>query len=322
MEPADLNGRPPRPEPLVDAPAFLFRWHWRLLLAALLTIPFFVPIPRALQMDPIIGGLGDRLHVVLLGLAALFFYWFGPLRGRLIGAALAAAAMGGAIELLQQYVGRHMRWHDVGQDLIGIGIVLGFVTWRGLRSRLGLALMIALILLVPWQMREIPLLVAAQRQAADRFPLLADFENDQQIYLWSEEPDGEATVEIVANPDGQALRLTTAATQLYPAAVMHRFPADWSSYDTLKVDVRVVSADRDAIRGGIVVTDYEGNRENVWAQRNWYADSRWRTISFPLDALGQRDGRPIDPRDVFTLKVYLSRPPVPVELEIDNVRLQ
>lgn len=322
MESEDLSRRPLRPRPQVDAPGFLFRWRWRLLLAALLTVPFFVPVPRELQADPIWGGLGDRLHVVLLGLAMLFLYWFGPLRGRLFPSVAAAAILGGAIELLQILVGRHARWHDLGQDLIGIGIALGFVLWRGAKLRLGLALMIALILFVPWQMREIPLVVSAQRLGEQRFPLLADFETRDERVLWTEEYDGELSW-TEASPGGNgALRLKGGPSGSYPAAVMFRFPSDWSAHDTLKVDVRLARAQADSVRGGIVLTDYDGYHENIWLQKSFHAVAQWRTVSLSIRRPLNRDRRPMQLDDVFLLKVYLSRPPQAVVLEIDNLRLE
>lgn len=329
MEPADVTPRPvdparrARPEPLVDAPAFLGDWRWRALLAVVLTLPFFVPIPRELQYHLVVGAFGDRLHVVLLGGVACFLYWYGPLRGRLWSAAITAAATGGAIELLQLLVGRHALWHDFRQDLVGIGIAVGFFLWRGRGSRAGFALMAALVLLVPWQMRDLPAKVEAVEEAAARFPLLGDFEDSREAILW--ETDYDATIDIVpaAPGPGHILRVETDPIEKWPGASMFRFPRDWTGYDRLVVDVRAEADGLDFVRGGIILVDWEGRRQQTWKTwRNWFTP-QWRTIEVPLDELRLDSGKQdLDLTDVISLKVYLNRPSAHTVLEIDNVRLE
>ena len=70
-------------EPVVKPPAILDRWQTWVVFLVLLLIPFFVPIPRSLRYNPIVGHFGDQLHIPLLGGIYLMLYWKGPLRGRL-----------------------------------------------------------------------------------------------------------------------------------------------------------------------------------------------------------------------------------------------
>jgi hypothetical protein len=310
-------------QPLVDAPAFLQRWHWRVLLALVLLVPFFVPIPRELQNHPVWAGFGDRLHVILLGGTTLFLYWFGPLRGHLLRSVLGAAVIGGLIELLQLLVGRHALWHDFFQDLIGIGIVLGFVTWRGAGSRIGLVLMCSLVVLVPWQMREIPRVMSAKGLSAERFPLLADFETERERWLWSDDYDAEVGFAARADGTGTALILRAPSKGLWPAAVHGRFPADWSNYDELVMEVRLVESAADSVRAVLAVQDYEGYRASRSIRRSFHATNEWRTVALRLYPLEDPPPRgELDLQDVFSLRVMVPQPEVEAVLAIDNLRLR
>ncbi len=321
MESEDLV-RDRSPRPLVDAPAFLWQWRWRLLLGMVLIIPFFVPIPRALQNHPVWAGFGDRLHVILLGGVALFLYWFGPLRGRLLRALIGAAIVGGSIEILQLFVGRHALWHDFFQDLIGIGIVLGFVTWRGAGSRAGLVLMCALAMLVPWQMRQIPHVVGAMKLAGERFPLLADFETKSERWIWGEDYDAQLSFARVEAPHGVVMRIRARPEGVFPAAVQRRFPADWSGYRELAVDVRVHAAPGDTVRGNISITDYEGYGSGYRIRQGFLASREWRTIVVPLRSPTTPPGHEVDLTDVFTWRLNIPWPTGETILEVDNARLR
>ncbi|MBU8870128.1 MAG: hypothetical protein KOO60_04545 [Gemmatimonadales bacterium] len=308
---------------LVAPPTFLDRWRNRVLLVAILLVPFFVPIPRSLQFHVVIAEFGDRLHVVLLGGVTFFLYWYGPLRGKLLRSVVAAAIVGGMIELLQTLVGRHALWHDFFQDLIGIGIATGFLLWRGKGSRPGLSLMIVLMLLVPYQMRELPWKVSAVRVCRDRFPLLADFEHPHEKYIWYEEDDSTQHFLVSDEEHGGVQRVETGPSDSWPGVVMRRFPNDWTGFNRLLVDIRLTEADRDTVPGGIVISDFEGLREAAWKTGSFAATRQWQTVGVSLDDLSLDNAdRELDISDIFSLKIFLSRPTGHTMLEIDNLRLE
>ena len=134
----------PRPEPAVRPPRFLTDPRFGLALLLVLIVPFLVPIPMELRRHPIIGPLGNQVHVVLMGVFTLLFYWWGPLRGRLLGSALATAGLGVAIEIVQMPLGRSAAVFDVVLDLVGVAIICGWVIWRGHGRRAGLVLAVQL----------------------------------------------------------------------------------------------------------------------------------------------------------------------------------
>lgn len=323
MESPDLKAADGERALLVSPPGFLAHWRVRILLACFLMVPFFVPIPQVLKFHPVISVFGDRLHVVLLGGTALFLYWYGPLRGRLLRALIGAAVIGGLIELLQTQVGRHALWHDFYQDLIGIGIVAGFLLWRGRGSRAGLALMVILLLVVPYQMRELPGTLAGIRFCREHFPVLADFEDSVVMNIWSDDDGGRLQLGASDEAHGQVLKMDTGPSRQWPGAVMRRFPSDWSKFDHLRVDVRLVETPGDTLRGGLILSDRDGYENKDWWTWKFPFTGHWQTIEIPLQELLMESGtRDLDLTDVFSMKIYLSQPATRATVEIDNLRLE
>lgn len=109
----------------------LFMTLGLMLLVGVLTL---VPLPPT----PQIGG-SDKTHH-MIAFAALIFP-AAVLRPRwVVGLSLILAAYGGAIEIIQPYVGRSGEWADWVADLIGIaaGVACGLVvrsTLRGILRR-------------------------------------------------------------------------------------------------------------------------------------------------------------------------------------------
>ncbi len=82
------------------------------------------------------SGISDKVaHFVVFG---LILWSFGVLFPRLprLWAALAAVALGGAVEVVQGMVGRDADWLDLAADTAGVAVALGlWVVWRGFRPR-------------------------------------------------------------------------------------------------------------------------------------------------------------------------------------------
>lgn len=112
---------------------------YRLSLAATLVIAFAIgwftlrPLP-----DIEVGGSDKLHHLVAFGLLTLPV---SATRPRWIpGVLLAAIAYGGAIEIVQPYIGRFGEWGDLLADAAGalIGSAAGLAVsrdWRVLRAR-------------------------------------------------------------------------------------------------------------------------------------------------------------------------------------------
>ena len=321
--------RPNRPRPAVMPPDLLLKWQTWAVLMAILIVPFFVPIPQVLRRNPVISPLGDQLHVFLLAGVAFLLYWRGPLTGRLLRAAAAAAVVGGAIEFIQIPFGRNAAWMDFVRDLIGIGIVVGFVLWRGHGRRLGLAVMAVLLLTLPLQLYRVPFVAAAAYDCRDTFPLLSNLEGKRDHWIWG---GNQALCEVVAVTDGpqgpgHVVRLIAEPPASWPSVEMRHFPPDWQQYSHLVFEVRLAEGPADSTRFGVRLDDFVGRQEQTWIADREVATHQWQTIRIPLQNRQVSNGpelqeRLFDLSDTDRIIFYLSRPTARTVLEFDDLRLE
>jgi hypothetical protein len=323
----------PRPVPAVLPPALLLKWQTLAIALIVLLVPFFVPIPVVLRRHPIFSPLGDQLHVVLLAGVALLLYWRGPLTGRLWPTAVAASLIGGAIEFVQIPFGRNACFGDFVLDVIGIGLVAGYVLWRGHGLKVGLGLIIALLLIFPARLYHLPFVVAASYRSRDIFPTLTDFEGRRDGWIWGGNSAGVTVVPVDDSPEGtgHVVRVVAGPPANWPGAEMRRFPHDWSQYETLLIDVRLVpeGATEPGVeqRFGVRVDDFVGRHEDTWISDSGVATTDWQTIRIPLRDRAVTDGNQVSDRifdlhDVDRILLYLNRPAARTVLEFDNLRLE
>jgi VanZ family protein len=305
-------------EPAFPPPAILSRWWMWVLLAAILLIPFFLPIAQSLRRHPLIGSLGEQLHIPLLACLTLLIYWKGPLRGRLWLAAAAAAVLGAAIEVVQEMVGRSALFADWLLDLVGIGLVVGLVLWQGHGDRRGKWLLIALLILIPAQLWYLPFATVARYEARLTFPVIADFQGDHFRWMW--EATNYSQIDYPeADPDrGRVLRVEGGPPSRWPGASISHFPCDWTAHTSLVFEARAVGLEPDGqVRFGVRIKD------RTWATEDFFATGQWQTFTMPVAGREVLQGeRVLDLSDVDGLLFFAMKPQAPFALEIDNIRLQ
>jgi len=316
-----------RPHPALPVPAGLRSWPVIAALVLFVSVPFFLPIPPYLRHHPIFSFLGDQVHIPLFGITTFLLYWFGPLRGRLWAAAGTAAVLGVAVEFIQLLVGRSALVQDWLLDLVGIGMAVGFILWKGHRSRWGLRLILILLISQPIQLRHLPGYILATLQSHEQFPLIADFEGGHVLKLWDDNNDGVLTFGPSADPtagnETSVLHFTGAPPSHWPGAEVRKFPPDWSAYEELVFDVRLASEDLEKVTVYWRLDDFAGRRESLWASNVFTARPDWRTRTISLPDLQVGDHvRPLDLTDVDMLLFFLASPDRPVTLEFDNIHLR
>jgi len=317
---------PQRPTPKLPAPALLNQWPILLGLVAFLVIPFFIPIPMVLRRHPLIGNLGDQIHVPFLMALTLLIYWRGPLTGRLKAAALAGMILGGGIELVQILVGRAALLGDFGLDVAGIMLAVGLVIWKGYQRRIGLGIMISIVLLLSTQLYFLPGLVMGSYHAKQSFPLVSNFEGTHEKWLWSDTYNARLDfVKVPDSPDGPGtvLRIESGPPSRWPGAQMRHFPHDWSPYHVLKFEVRHVTPDRETVPFSIRLDDFQSRRDQTWVSNRFLATPEWTSYTMPITQRTVMHGdRILDLNDMSYLLVFMSDKKDSTAIQIDNIRLE
>jgi hypothetical protein len=292
----------------------------------LLLVPFLLPIPAALERNRALRALGSQLHVPLMAAVCLLLYRLGPLARRFWLAGAVTAVLGTAIEFLQQRFGRHPRWQDVLVDLVGIGLVACWVWWRKRRTRWAMVAGLILLAVIPFRLRELPFQLAAQRLAALRFPLLADFETRTERALWSEGNTGRYRFVRRGEGAGEgwALEVIGRPPETFPGAEYTGFPADWSAYDVLEWEARSPGiGPLDSVRFGLRVDDASGLKDGVWTARRFHTGADWRRYQIELTGLRAINApREMQLDDIAGFLFYLPRPDRETVLQVDNIRLR
>jgi VanZ family protein len=289
----------------------------------LLLVPLLVPLPPQARHDPTLNVLGDRVHVVIFAGLTLLLHLIGPLRGRPLACAFAAAAIGGTTEFLQQFVHRSPLLADFALDLLGIGLALTWIQWRRRRGRAALAAAAFLLAVLAYTMRDAPTMFRAMVDAQRSFPVLANFESRDQLALWRERSDEGRSLVDVGPSHGCVLRVATSGMEHWPGVNAGRLPANWSGYGELVLEARLQTPAPESLRLGIRLDDFLSREDEQWSSLGYIITHEWQTLRFPLVGLMTDQGqRRLDVGDVFSLVVFLVRPAAPAAFEIDNVRLE
>lgn len=289
----------------------------------LLLVPLFVPLPTVARDDPTLNLLGDRAHVVIFAALAWLLNAVGPLRGRPLVCAVTAAAVGGASEYIQGFVGRSPLFADWVLDVLGIGLTLTWLQWRRGHRRLTILSAAFLLAVLAYTMRDAPGIFRAMVEVRRSFPLLADFSSRDQLVLWRDRGDGGCRLVDVGEPHGQVLQVTTSGAEPWPGVNAGRMPADWTGYDALVLEARLRAPSPDSLRFALRLDDFAGRDDKEWSSRGYMITHQWRTIRFPLrDLVTDKSHRPLELDDIFGLTAFLARPQAAAVFEIDDVRLE
>ncbi len=209
---------------------------------------------------------------------------------------------------------------------MGIGLVVGFIYWRGHGRQAGKWIFLVVMFAIPLQLYYLPWQISAAFRARDMFPVLADFETYGDRYLWTPNQSGKMTfghIEDSPTGPGHVFRVAGGPETDWPGGYMRRFPEDWSNYTALKMDVRLVEAPGDTFKFGVRLDDYEGIKEVAYYSKGFVATRQWQTITVPItDRILSNRQRNLNLEEMDRLIIHFSRPQDPVAIEVDNIRLE
>lgn len=294
-----------------------------LAAAVVLLGPFVVPVPGRFERIAGLRSLGVVAHWGLPLAFTLLLWSRGPLRGRLPAAAAVAWLLTAGCELLQGFVGRHPRWQDAGVDLAGVATAVGWVLARRRGRRLAYVLVVLGFAVVPFQLREMPGFLLGSRLAAQRFPLLADFETDREIALLDDNFDqgGGFWVGRDATNGSRVLNLRGESGEIYPGVVIRGLPRDWSSRSALVFDARAASGAPAVLT--VRLDDFLSRNDPVWVGESFRLGPQWSRCVVDLKSLQPRGGeRTFRLDDIDSMLFFLSRPDGDVTVQLDNIILE
>ena len=189
----------------------------------------------------------DAAHLPAFFALSMFAHAFWPWETtpckRRLFAAGAVAAVSGAIEIIQPLAGRTMGLTDFINGMMGILIALAFLSARRTPVRVLLAPLaaacVATAFFPAWKES------AGMRWRAANFPLLADFETDDELRLWvgtglgNVRNDGAAVdrVREHATRGEWSLRVVTTTSSPWPGVRLLNGRQDWRGKKALAFDL-------------------------------------------------------------------------------------
>jgi len=290
--------------------------------ALLLLLPFVVPIPDELERIRVLRSFGVVAHFGLpLGLT-LVLYHFGPLRGCLRAAALAAFVLTAGCEIPQFFVGRHPRLQDAGVDLAGVISAVGLILHRLRGRNWGLVLVVAGFAVLPIQLREMPGFIRGEALARERFPLLADFEDGRELAMWSMNEDSGVDFAFIRLDDSdRVLSFRSEPEDIWPGVVLKGMPRDWSGYGTLAFDARVAEGERGTVT--VRLDDFAGRKDSVWCGESFHLTNQWRRCELDLAAAAVAvEGRTFRLDDIDSLLLFTGSVQRQTVIQLDNISLE
>ncbi len=289
----------------------------------LLLVPFVVPVPGNLERMTVLRSFGVLAHFFLPGVLVWLLLRRGPLAGRYLSALLVGAGLVAACELVQGFVGRHPRWQDALVDLAGAACIAAWLRWREGGGRRWLHVAILLLVVLPWQLRRVPAFWLGERLAAERFPLLADFETHRELALWGEnEDEGRFGLARLDSLHGRSALLVGEPGDTWPGIVMHGMPRDWSAYRTLVFSARRVEGVKRHLQ--VRLADFAARDDGRFLLQSVPLTDGWQTYRLALRT-GWRDqgpDRPFRLDDMDALLFYIGRPDRRTVVAVDDIHLE
>jgi hypothetical protein len=217
--------------------------RYRLLFAVLVPLMALMLIPIKIEVNANFwDALMDAAHVPVFAMVTWLFFATNPAglvrrRDALIAATLLAFGGALAVELLQSCTGRDGNLPDLAYGTLGIALAASALAARPVITAL-LALTAAALVFAP------PLAEArGMAWRARNFPLLGDFESDEELRLWfARDRDHLVSAESGARVSAHATHGTHSLR--VPIRVVHWAGVrllcadqDWSTYHALVFDL-------------------------------------------------------------------------------------
>jgi hypothetical protein len=297
----------------------------------------FLPLPRYFA-TPLGQSFLNATHLPVFAVfawaGAVLWRRFAPWKSLSAGSAnwisagiITLAAL--AVEVIQPVFGRSASVEDAAIGILGIGLFLvGTRCFGGGRPRWKIAVWgicaLACVLIVTQPiLREI----TAMGYRSSQFPVLGDFERDQELSYWIPAGYLEPRPKLVSRStenvsSGSASLRIDASVGKWPGVFLNTGSQDWSNHEALTLDFHNPGT---PFQVGIRLDDDHADSE-VWGYRYdglFTLSNGWNHISIPTIDIargGWRRGMNIT--DIRRMIIFIDAETKPRVFHLDNVRLR
>lgn len=290
-----------------------------LLVLLIATLPFFFIGGPDWASSPLYRAVWDLGHFGFFALLLILIQMRWPLTRwrQWLWVAFWVFVVGGAIEIVQAYIGRDGTWRDAWNNLVGAALGLFWGQRANLRVWLGRCA--ALLALFPsaW---SVFLVALVQFESAQQFPRLANFENQRELLRWSGDIERD-TKHTSAGDYALRIRFSTAP---YSGTSLRWFLGDWTHHDVLAfdlynpgepLDVTLRIHDQAHDRTGMAYSDRFNKRLHI--------EAGWSNIVIPIEEiLNAPAKRKMDLHRLRAIGIFTTQLPREQMVYLDNLRLE
>lgn len=235
---------------------------------------------------------------------------------------LAVAVLGLGTEAIQSTIpGRDASLEDILRDIVGGVVAFSFFNpaLRRLHEKKLKAIRVTAIILTAVAFAPVALAVTDEIIAKIQFPLLADFETPFEKSRWQKNEGMKVSQRHARN--GKSSLEVTLRTGKYSGANLRYFPADWSPFNNLKLEIL------NQAQEPIIITCRINDRSHTDTlkdrfNRSYSLESGWNSITIPLiDVKKAPEGREMKMTEIESLQIFAANLKKPQTINLDSLRL-
>ena len=297
-------------------------WFLALVAAALLFIGG--PDSDSLRSFRYIWGVGHLFCFALW--AYLYVDWRSdqPFMRQLFEVAILTFIIGGLVELIQGGIGREATWQDLGNDLVGglLGVVFFAQSRKAVSAWQLKLLQVPVVFMALWSLLPVGKVIVDDIVARQQFPLLSGFETSLESSRWSGSAKRKVHHDIYFS--GRSSLQIKLTTQMYSGIGLKDFPADWSGYRA--VGLQVFNPDQQPLQLHFRIHDQDHRKhKNAYGDRynaSFELKPGWNLLQVSLDKVAHAPKkRLLDLTRIAGMGVFVGKLEQPRILYLDDVRL-
>ncbi len=245
----------------------------------------------------------------------------------LLVSVLFSLLLGGAIEVLQSFIGRYMEWQDLFMDVLG-GLA-GFlaiqflmpIEQRVLKRPLVMLLSTGVLLMALYPVFSV---IRDDVDMSSDFPLIADFETEDTLLRWNIKHVERFELDSQLHIKGRASALVIFGEGKYPSISLFALISDWSGYKFLNFSVHNDQEEDLDIEVKIYDFRHRGNGSKYSDRfnREYMIKPGWNTLQIKLlDVINAPVNRKMDIYDIAGFSLFVSDLKEPKSIHLDDIYL-